>query len=304
MNAAKRLRKLLTEPSIIMAPGCHDALGALFIQRAGFKAAYMSGYGVACSLLGRPDLGELTMTEMVAHAHRIASAVDIPLISDADTGYGGPFNVQRTVREFQHAGVAAIHIEDQVEPKRCAAMGGFQVTDIKTAVAKIRAAVAAKEDPDFVIIARTDCRPIMGLDHAIERAQAFADAGADMVYIEMLGSKAEVQRVAGAITGIPLLYDMFDHPDVPEFDALALERMGYNIVTFPFTTTLAYAKALDAVYPSILQEKGIAQLGHMRMDFHEFEKAIHLEKIRQEILKFTIETQPTTVTADRLSPKT
>ena len=160
MKAVRRLHALLAEDAIILAPGCHDALGAYFIQRAGFKTAYMTGYGAACSLLGRPDLGELTMTEIVDHAGRIADAIEIPLICDADTGYGGPLNVQRTVREFEKAGVAAIHIEDQVEPKRCAAMKGIAVTDLDTAVKKIRAAVSAKEDPDFIIIARTDSRPL------------------------------------------------------------------------------------------------------------------------------------------------
>ncbi len=284
MTAAAALRKLLDQPSIVMAPGCHDALGAFFIQRAGFPAAYVSGYGVACSLLGRPDLGELTMTEIVSHAGRIAAAVDIPVICDADTGYGGPLNVQRTVREFQKAGVAAIHIEDQVEPKRCAAMEGIQVTDLKTAIGKIRAAVAAKEDPDFVIIARTDSRPILGLEHAVERAQAFADAGADAVYVELLGSRREVVYVAQSIPDVPLLYDMFDHPKVPVLTAIELEQMGYKIVTYPFTATLACAKLFDQIYPSIRREKGIVHLAPERMDFHEFEDILRLEDIWREIL--------------------
>lgn len=285
MKATRRLRDLMAQKPIIMAPGCHDALGAFFIQRAGFEAAYMTGYGVACSLLGRPDLGELTMTEMVAHARRIAAAIDIPLICDADTGYGGPLNVQRTVREFQKAGVAAIHIEDQAEPKRCAAMEGFQVTDLATALTKIKAAVAAKEDPDFVIIARTDCRPILGLDQAIERARAFAEAGADMVYVELLGSRQEIEQVAQAVTQVPLLFDMFDHPQVPRLSASELEQLGYKIVTYPFASTLAYAKTLDEIYPSILREKGSAHLADQKMGFHEFEKAMNLENIWNEILK-------------------
>ena len=283
MNAAKQLRKLMAEKSIIMAPGCHDAMGAFFMQKAGFQAAYMTGYGVACSLLGRPDVGELTMTEMVAHAHRIAAAIDIPLICDADTGYGGPLNVQRTVREFEAAGVAAIHIEDQMEPKRCAAMEGVQVLDMKTAVNKIRAAVAAKQDPDFVIIARTDSRPIHGLDHAIERAHAFAAAGADVVYVELLGNRKEVELVAGSVKEAPLLFDMFDHPLVPVLSAPELEALGYKIVTFPFTSTLAYAKALNTLYPSILEKQGISHLAASKMDFHEFEAAMELEKIWQDI---------------------
>ena len=276
MRPTERLRALLEHDSIVMAPGCHDALGAFFIQRAGFEVAYMTGYGVACSLLGRPDLGELTMTEMVSHARRMASAIDIPLICDADTGYGGPLNVQRTVREFQKAGVAGIHIEDQVEPKRCAAMEGFQVTDLETAVTKIRAAVAAKEDPDFVIIARTDCRPILGLDHAVERARAFAEAGADMVYVELLGSRNEVEIVARRIREVPLLFDMFDHPLVPVLSAPELEQMGYKIVTFPFTSKL---------YPSILEDQGTDRVPIRKMELHRFEEAMGLERIWNEVFK-------------------
>lgn len=285
MRPTERLRELLAQDSITMAPGCHDALGAFFIQRAGFDAAYMTGYGVACSLLGRPDVGELTMTEMVSHARRIASAIDIPLICDADTGYGGPLNVQRTVREFQKAGVAGIHIEDQAEPKRCAAMEGVRVTDLDTAVTKIRAAVAAKEDPDFVIIARTDCRPILGLDHAIERARAFAEAGADMVYVELLGSRKEVEIVARQVSKAPLLFDMFDHPLVPVLSATELEGMGYKVVTFPFTSTLGYAKLLDKLYASILETRGTAQVPIDKMELHDFEEAMGLERIWDEVLK-------------------
>lgn len=289
MKATKRLRNLLAQKSIIMAPGCHDAMGAFFAQRAGFDAAYMTGYGVACSILGRPDLGELTMTEMVSQAHRITSAIDIPLICDADTGYGGSLNVQRTVKEFQKAGVAAIHIEDQVNPKRCAAMDGIQVTDLDTAVIRIKAAVAAKEDPDFVIIARTDSRPLLGLDHAIERAHAFAEAGADMVYIELLTSRKEIEQVAKSITETPLLFDMFDHPMIPVLSASELEKMGYKIVTYPITSTLAYAKILDELYPSIMQKKGTTHLADLKMELHEFEKAMKLEKIQNKINKLEIQ---------------
>ncbi len=285
MSAARRLRELLARNTILMAPGCHDALGARFIQKAGFQAAYMTGYGVACSLLGRPDLGELTLTEMVSHAHRIAAAIDIPLICDADTGYGGPLNVQRTVREFEMAGVAAIHIEDQMEPKRCAAMEGFRVIEPEAAVERIRAAVAAKRDPDFVIIARTDSRPVYGLEHAVRRAKAFAEAGADMVYVELLGSVEEVEYAARSISGVPILFDMFDHPLVPVLSAPELERMGYKVVTFPFTSTLAYAKTLNDLYSSMLERQGAAHLAERRMDLHEFEEALNLKEIWEQLFR-------------------
>ena len=279
MKKTTQLRRLVDSPSILVAPGCHDALGARFIQRTGFSAAYVTGYGVACSLLGRPDVGEITMTEMVTHAARIATAIDIPLICDADTGYGGLLNVQRTVREFQRAGVAGIHIEDQQEPKRCAAMGEVRITDLGAAVAKVRAAVEAKDDPDFFVIARTDCRPTLGVDAAIQRACAFAEAGADMVYVEMLGTREEVARVAREAGPAPRLFDMFDHPKVPVLTAAELEQMGFSVVTFPFTATLAYARVLDEVYGSIRQTGGAAQLAGCKMDLHAFEEAMGLAEI-------------------------
>jgi len=285
MKKTTQLRRLVNGPSILVAPGCHDALGARFIQRAGFSAAYVTGYGVACSLLGRPDVGEITMTEMVTHAARIAAAIDIPLICDADTGYGGILNVQRTVRDFQRAGVAGIHIEDQQEPKRCAAMGQVCVIDLEAAVAKVRAAVEAKEDPDFFVIARTDCRPTLGVDAAIERACAFAEAGADMVYVEMLGTRGEVARVARETGHAPALFDMFDHPKVPVLTAAELEQMGYSVVTFPFTATLACARALDEVYGSIRQTGGAAQLAERKMGLHAFEEAMGLAEIWQGVAR-------------------
>lgn len=274
-----QLRRLLERPEILLAPGCHDALGARFIERAGFSAAYVTGYGVACSLLGRPDVGEITMAEVVTHAARIAAAIEIPLVCDADTGYGGLLNVQRTVREFERAGVAAIHIEDQREPKRCAAMAGAAVTDLTEAVTRIRAAVEAKKDPDFLVIARTDCRPSLGLEAAIERAKAFAAAGADMVYVEMLGSREEVARVGSEVDSAPLLFDCFDHPGVPLLSAAELQEMGYRVATFPITSTLVYAQGLVEVYGAIHTARGPAQLGQRRMALHDFEEAMGVAEI-------------------------
>lgn len=279
MKKTTKLRQLVDSPSLLVAPGCHDALGARFLQHAGFSAAYVTGYGVACSLLGRPDVGELTMTEMVTHAGRIAAAIDLPLICDADTGYGGLLNVQRTVREFQRAGVSGIHLEDQQEPKRCAAMGGMTVVDLETAVTRVRAAVEAKNDPDFLVIARTDCRPSLGLDAAIQRAHAFADAGADLVYVELLASKEEVARVGREVRGAPLLFDVFDHPKFPVMTASELEALGYAVATFPFNSTLAYAQALGDVYGTLRRTGGAAELAPRRLDLHSFEEVLGLDAI-------------------------
>jgi len=279
MRATTQLRNLLDEGSVLMAPGCHDALGAYFIQRAGFKVAYMTGYGVACSLLGRPDLGEITMTEQIDHASRIAAAIDIPLICDSDSGYGGPLNVQRAVREWQKAGVAAVHIEDQVEPKRCVAMEGMRVVDLKTAATRIKAAAAAKEDPDFIIIARTDSKPVHGLDHAIDRAKAFSDAGADMVYVELMQSREEVEKVAKELAGYPLFIDVFEHPSCVVMSANELQELGFKVISFPMTATLAYAKTLDKLYADILASGGRGAVVDQMMPLHPFEDIIKLKEV-------------------------
>src|SRR5262245_30311619 len=176
----QRLRARLTSGPVIVAPGIYDAYGARFVERAGFEAAYMTGNGVSASLLGLPDVGLVDLTMIATHARRVASCVDIPLICDADTGHGNAVNVRRTVEEFEAAGVAAIHIEDQVTPKRCGHLPGARpVIELAEAVGKIEAAVAARSDPDFQIIARTDVASGQGVAAAIERALAFRKAGAD-----------------------------------------------------------------------------------------------------------------------------
>jgi len=168
----------------VLAPGCYDALGARLIEEAGFSAVYMSGFGTSAGLLGRPDVGLTSMTEMVDNARRIVDAVDLPVIADADTGYGNPINVLRTVKEYERAGVAALHIEDQVAPKKCGHMEGKQVVPVAEMVEKVRAAVDARISSDLLIIARTDARAVEGLDAAIERAGRYREAGADILFIE------------------------------------------------------------------------------------------------------------------------
>jgi len=197
MDKRTQLRQLLARPGTLIAPGCHDALGGRLIEKAGFLVAYMTGNGVSASMAGVPDAGLLTMTEMVDQARRIASAIEIPLICDADTGYGGVQNVMRTVREYEQAGVAGIHIEDQTIPKKCAAMEGLMLVSAEAAVRRIEAALEARRSKDFLIIARTDARVTHDLEEAIRRANAFAKAGADLVFLELLRSEQEAEFVAG-----------------------------------------------------------------------------------------------------------
>ncbi|UQS24840.1 oxaloacetate decarboxylase [Amycolatopsis thermalba] len=181
----KRLRELLAAPGPLVAPGAYDALTARLIEQAGFGVVYMTGFGTTASLIGRPDVGLLTGTEMIDNARRIVAAVDVPVIADADTGYGNALNVIRTVQAYEQAGVAGIHLEDQVSPKKCGHLSGKAVIAREEMVGKLRAAVAARRDPDFVLIARTDAAAVHGLADAIGRARAYAAAGADLLFVEL-----------------------------------------------------------------------------------------------------------------------
>ena len=191
-----RLRALLETGQTIVAPGAFDPLAARLVEEAGFPAVYMTGFGASAALLGRPDVGLLTMTEMAGNAARIAACVDIPLIADADTGYGNPINVIRTVGAYEAAGAAGIHIEDQVAPKKCGHMDGKLVIPAEEMAAKIQAATEARADPDFVIIARTDARAVEGFEQALARARRYLRAGADVLFIEALTSETEIAQAA------------------------------------------------------------------------------------------------------------
>src|SRR5215471_10643282 len=203
---AASLRKLLEGSEPILAPGAYDALSARLIEAAGFTAVYMTGFGTSASLLGRPDVGLLGMSEMVDNARRIVQAVGVPVIADADTGYGNPLNVVRTVHEYEQAGVAAIHIEDQVAPKKCGHMEGKQLVPVEDMLAKLRAAVAARRT-DLVLIARTDARAVEGMDGALQRAKLYREAGADVIFFEAPQSEAEIETVAKQLAGVPLLFN-------------------------------------------------------------------------------------------------
>jgi 2-methylisocitrate lyase-like PEP mutase family enzyme len=231
MSNASKLRELLRQDGIVTAPGAYDCITARMIAQAGFSAVYMTGAGTAASL-GYPDYGLVTMSEMVENAGRIAAAVTVPAIADADTGYGNELNVVRTVREYEQRGVAAIHIEDQGFPKKCGHLENKVIIPLEDYVAKIRAAVSAKRDRDFLIIARTDARAVLGFDEAIRRANASIDAGADMAFVEAPQSMEEVTDVPRLVRG-PCLLNMVwrgKTPDVPIDDAQA---MGYKLAILP-----------------------------------------------------------------------
>jgi 2-methylisocitrate lyase-like PEP mutase family enzyme len=231
MTQAGSFRALLQRRGMVVAPGAYDCITAKLIEQAGFAAVYMTGAGTAATL-GYPDFGLVTMSEMVANAGRIATAVALPVIADADTGYGNELNVFRTVREFERSGVAGIHIEDQEFPKRCGHLEGKQIIAREDYVAKIRAAAAARRDQDFMIIARTDSRAVAGLDEAVARANAALSAGADMAFVEAPQTGDEVAAVPRLVKG-PCLLNVVRGGKTPDLDLREAEAMGYKLAIVP-----------------------------------------------------------------------
>lgn len=244
VDGARQLRTLLAASEPILAPGAYDALSARIIEEAGFAAVYMTGFGTSASLLGRPDVGLLTQTEMVEHARRIVQAVRIPVIADADTGYGNPLNVIRTVQEYERAGVAGIHLEDQITPKKCGHMENKQLITADEMVYKIRAAAAARRSQDFVIIARTDARAVEGLSAALERAQRYYEAGADVLFIEAPQSEEEITAIARRFEGLPLLFNWAEGGKTPPMPFDQLHLLGFRIIIFPISLLLTAVRAM------------------------------------------------------------
>ncbi|MBP1449668.1 MAG: methylisocitrate lyase [Thermoproteus sp.] len=232
-DAVAELRRELGRPGIVVTPGVYDAISALLVQSMGFKAGYVSGAAVTATL-GLPDLGIITMDEMVKTVSYIASAVDIPLIVDIDTGYGEALNVVRAVREFERAGAAGVQIEDQVLPKKCGHLSGKQVIPAEDMAKKIRAAVEARRNPDFVIVARTDARGVTGFEDAVERAKLYLEVGADVIFPEALESEEEFAEFAKRVKA-PLLANMTEFGKSPLIPAKRLEEFGYKFVIFPVT---------------------------------------------------------------------
>ncbi len=227
----KKLSQMIADKEFIQAPGAYDALTARIVETNGFNAVYMTGYGTAASHFSYPDIGLLTMTEMVENASRIAGAVQIPLIADADTGYGNPINVVRTIREYEKAGVAAIQLEDQSWPKRCGHMAGKKVIDAAEMIEKIKAAVDTRRDEDLLIITRTDALATDGFDRAIERGHLFAEAGADILFIEAPVNREQVEKIPRLLASKPLLLNL--GPRTPNFSTDELKKMGYAIAIYP-----------------------------------------------------------------------
>ncbi|HUY47451.1 MAG TPA: oxaloacetate decarboxylase [Streptosporangiaceae bacterium] len=279
-GGAARLRDLLDSGETILAPGAFDPLAARLVEEAGFPAVYMTGFGTSAALIGRPDVGLLTMTEMVDNARRIADCVDIPVIADADTGYGNQLNVIRTVGAYEAAGVAAIHIEDQVAPKKCGHMEGKLVIPAQEMAQKIRAATDARTRPEFVIIARTDARAVEGLEAALERARLYRAAGADALFIEAVVSEEEAAEAARAFPGVPLLFNWAEGGKTPPISLDRLRELGYRIVIFPISTLLAATAAMRRILREIAQSGTPAAAMPELPTFGEFVDFIGLPEVR------------------------
>jgi carboxyvinyl-carboxyphosphonate phosphorylmutase len=278
---APRLTELLHAQEPILAPGAYDALTARLIEQGGFPAVYMTGFGTSASLLGRPDVGLLTMSQMVDNARRIAQAVDVPVIADADTGYGNPLNVIRTVQEYELAGVSAIHIEDQVMPKKCGHMENKQVIAAAEMIEKIRAAVEARRSSEFLITARTDARAVEGLDSALRRARAYSEAGADILFVEAAQNEDEVAQVARAFPNVPLLFNWAEGGKTPPLPLERLKELGYRIIIFPISALLTAAKAVRGILAEIKTEGTPRRIFSDGSSFREFNEMIGLGEIQE-----------------------
>ena len=249
-----RLRTLLAQPGAVMAPGAFSGLSAKMVEQAGFSAVYASGAGVANNLLGQPDVGLLTMTEMLEQIRHMTAATSLPLVADVDTGYGNPINVHRTVQEFEAAGVAGIQIEDQVMPKRCGHFEGKEVVSTSEMVAKLQAALEARRDADLLVIARTDARAKLGLEEALDRAARYLETGADMAFVEAPTSVEELQE----ITKLPgwTMANMVEDGKTPLLTAEELAEIGFKFVIFPNTASRAAMRSMEDVLGLLKREGG------------------------------------------------
>jgi len=275
-------RKMLSEPGAIVMPGAYDALSARIAEMVGFRAVIHTGYGTAASLLGMPDIGLVSFGEMVERVKSIARAVQIPVIGDADTGYGNAINVYRTVKEYIWAGAAGLFIEDQVWPKRCGHMFGKLIIDKEEMVGKIMAAVDARneEDPDFVIGARTDAIAVKGIDEAIERAEEYRKAGADFIFIEAFENVDQIKRAVKEVKA-PLMLNLIEGGRTPLVSVEEAEKLGFKIVIFPLTALYAATKAMIETL-TILKERGTALAYLDRLvTFPEFAKIVEVQRFRE-----------------------
>jgi methylisocitrate lyase len=277
MDKAHVIRQALSQSGQIIMPGVYDALSAKIAARSGFEVIFITGYSLSATLLGEPDFGLLTQTEVIAAAQRICSVVETPVIVDADTGYGNAINVIRTVRDLIGAGAAGMFLEDQVWPKRCGHMKGKQVIPLDEQLKKLKAAVEAKQNRDFFIVARTDSRQALGLNAAIERGIAFKEAGADAVFIEAPESKDEMKEISKQVPG-PLVANMLERGVTPLMGPNELKELGFDLVVWPLAPLYSVAKSLTEVYTTLRRDGSTLAILDRLMPFDEFNRVVGLDE--------------------------
>jgi 2-methylisocitrate lyase-like PEP mutase family enzyme len=280
MNSRQILKQLFKRDRLLVAPGCFDGLSARLVEEAGFEAAYLSGGAVARSM-GIPDIGLVTMSEVIDRAAQVVAAVKIPIIADADTGYGNAVNLVRSVREFERTGVAAIHIEDQITPKRCGHLDGKEVIPLAEMEKKLQAALASRSDPDFLIIARTDARGVHGFDDAINRGRAFAKLGVDAIFVEAPQSEAELEEIPRALPVVPLLVNVFKGGKTPMLPVARLQQMGYRIAIYPSETQRAAIYAMRQALGLLKREGTTEKMDDALTTFKERDKVVGLDEWQQ-----------------------
>lgn len=281
MKKTTRLRQLLKGDEFLVAPGAFNALSAKLIEEAGFQAGYITGAGIANTMLGVADVGLTTMSEVAQQVEYICSVTGIPFIADGDTGYGNAVNLIRTVKSFEKAGAAGIQLEDQEFPKKCGHFTGKRVISLEEAVGKIRAAVDARNDPDFIIVARTDARAVLGLDAALERARAFAGAGADVLFVEAPQSKKELQQIASSLKGVPLFANMVEGGLTPLCSAEELKEMGFKLVIFANAGLRASVKAMQGIFKTLYETGSTNQALDQLITMEERNRITGLSRIKE-----------------------
>ena len=275
-NQSNCLRELLSRDQLVMAPGAADALTARLVEQAGFPAVYLTGFGATASRLGCPDVGLLTQTEMATHARDMVRAVNIPVIADADTGYGGPANIERTVREYQQAGVAAIHLEDQAIPKRCGHMGGVKLISTDEMVHRLTCALAVRGDDDLLVIGRTDALPVLGLEEAVRRAQAYREAGVDIVFIDAIKRVSDAETIARAVEG-PLMISIVEGNETAQLTPADLTRIGFSLAIYPLSALLSATHAVQEALGELHTEGTTQGRSGQMATYGEFSQVVDLE---------------------------
>jgi 2,3-dimethylmalate lyase len=277
MNKAEMIRQSLKKSGQLIMPGVYDALSARIATTAGFEVIFISGYSLAATMLGEPDFGILTQTEMLSAAQRICSVTDLPVIVDADTGYGNAINVIRTVDELIRIGAAGMFLEDQVWPKRCGHMKGKQVIPLDEQLKKLQAAIDAKKNRDFFIVARTDALQALGLNEAISRGIAFKQAGADAVFIEAPETKEQMLAISRSVPG-PLVANMLERGATPLMGPQELRDLGFDLIVWPLAPLYSAAKSLNEVYTTLRREGTTVEILDRLMHFDEFNRIVGLEE--------------------------